>query len=149
MMPEKLVTIATFSKAIDAHLSKTRLESEGIECLIADEYIVTMNWLYSNAVGGVKPQVKESDVERAIEILHREPIGVDSMRDGVEESDGPRCPRCNSPDVYYERFSRRLVFVSWLLLGFPLPFLKRRWKCRECGYRWRETRRAVSNSRTR
>ena len=134
-MSEKLITIATFSQEIEAHLSKIRLESEGIECFIADEYIVTMNWLYSNAVGGVKLKVKESDVERTIEILRQEPVSTDSVGDRVSEDDNePRCPKCNSLDVYYEKFSRRLVFASWLLLGVPFPFLKRKWKCRKCGY---------------
>ena len=137
-MPKKLITIATFSHAVDAHLAKTRLESAGIECFIVDEYTVTMNWLYSNAIGGVKLQVKKSDYKKAIEILQQKPVKIDSAQDKVgKEEMGPHCPKCNSPDIYYERFSRRLVFISWLLLGFPLPFLKRKWKCSKCGYTWK------------
>ena len=133
-MPERLVTVAAFSQPIEAHLSKTRLESEGIECFITDEFIVTNNWLFSNAVGGVKLNVRESDAQRAFEVLQLEPIEIDTVEVGADE---PRCLECSSLKVSYERFSRRLVFASWLLLGFPLPFLKRKWICKECGYQWK------------
>jgi len=133
-MTEKLVKIAEFSQSMEAHFSKTRLESEGIECFINDEFTVNMNWLFSNAIGGVKLLVKESDVGRAVEILQQEPaIG------GVVEigSDEPHCPECNSSDVYYEKFSRRAIFASWLLLGIPFPFFKRKWVCRKCRHQWK------------
>ena len=137
-MSGKLITIATFSQAIEAHVSKTKLESEGIECFIADENIVNMNWFYSNAVGGVKLQVKEADVKRAIEILHQKPISVDFVTDEAEKEDeGLYCPKCNSSDVYYEKFSRRLVFTSWLILGIPFLFFKKKWICQKCGYEWK------------
>ncbi len=133
-MLDRLITVATFSRAMGAHLSKARLESEGIECFVADEFTVTMNWLYSNAIGGVKLNVKESDAQRAAEILRQEPISTDSTEIG---EDGPRCPKCDSPDVYYEGYSRRLVFASWLLSGVLFPFLKRKWRCRACGHEWK------------
>lgn len=66
---EKLIIIAQFSKGFDAHLAKSKLESEGIEGFLADEHIVQMNWLYSNLVGGVKLQVRESDLVKAKEAL--------------------------------------------------------------------------------
>jgi hypothetical protein len=107
-MQEKLITIATFSQVVEAHLSEGRPESEGIECFIADEHTITMNWLYSNTIGGIKLQVQQSDVERAIEILGEEPVSTDSMEDTVSEDDKPRCQKCNSPDVYYKKFSSLL-----------------------------------------
>lgn len=55
------VTLKVFQNSIDAHLLKTQLESEGIECFIFDEQMVTMNMLYSNAVGGIKLKIQEED----------------------------------------------------------------------------------------
>ncbi len=139
-MTEELVTIATFSTAVEADLARARLESEGIECFLADEHTVTVNWLYSQAVGGVKLQVREADAQRAVEILKgTSTLAEDAEGRETEETEGakPRCPRCDSPDVHYERFSRRLAFLSWLVLSFPLPFLKRKWKCENCGYEWK------------
>ena len=42
---------------------------EGITAFVADEHLVTMNWLYSNAVGGVRLRVLAEDVEPALPLL--------------------------------------------------------------------------------
>ena len=139
---EELITIANFSHPTEADPVVAWLESEGIECFVTNKHTITMNWLYSNAIGGVGVQVKAVDVERANEILQAistadavvdEPPPSDSEIN--QESDATseiRCPKCGSENVYYEKFSRRLVFASWALLSVPLPFFKKKWKCREC-----------------
>lgn len=139
---EELITIANFSHPTEADPVVAWLESEGIECFVTNEHTVTMNWLYSNAIGGVGVQVKAADVERANGILQAvlnpdavegESTPSDSEMD--QDSDGTseiRCPQCGSENVYYEKFSRRLVFASWVILTVPLPFFKKKWKCREC-----------------
>ncbi len=134
----RLVTIATFSHQTEAYIPKARLEAEGIWAFIADGGTVGANWLYSNAVGGVKLQVRDADVERAIEILGIEP--PETEWDDIEFAGGEQdaestCPRCHSDNIRYERFAMRPLFASWLFLGVPLPFLK--WKCGDCGYEWR------------
>lgn len=136
MNPEKLVTIGQFSKGVDAHLAKTRLESEGIECFIQDENLIGLNWLYSNAIGGVKLQVKAEDIEKAKTILSESP----SPQDAETKESEQHCPACHSSDVYYEKFARKPAFLSQLLLGFPLPFLKNKWKCGACGHTWKQNK---------
>jgi hypothetical protein len=136
-MSEKLVTVAAFSLAIEADLARTKLESEGIECFVADEHTVTMNWLYSHAIGGVKLKVWQSDLQRAKEILGRRSATEEGQGDHVAGTEELHCPRCGSADVHYERFSRRLAFASWILLSFPLPLLKKKWNCRTCGHQWK------------
>ncbi len=71
-LSQRLVTIATFSFPQEAYIFKTKLESQGIQSYIEDEYVVTMMWLYSLAVGGVKLKVRESDEALAIEIISQE-----------------------------------------------------------------------------
>jgi len=61
-------TVATFDMMPDAHIAQGRLRAEGIECVIADEHLVQTDWLYSIAVGGIKLQVNEQDLERARQI---------------------------------------------------------------------------------
>lgn len=131
----KLITIAKFSHPLDAHLAKTKLESEEIECFIADENIVQMNWLLSNAVGGVRLQVKENDAEAAKKILKE--LNVNEIQQDVEDKTALTCPKCNSTDVYYEKFARRNVFLSWLVTGIPLLFMSRTWCCNKCHYQWK------------
>jgi hypothetical protein len=69
-------TLASFSQPVEAHLLRLRLENEGITAYLRDEHLVTFDWLYSNAVGGVKVDVADEDYERALEVL--------------ESVDGPR-----------------------------------------------------------
>lgn len=59
----------TFTHPTELVILRIRLESEGIECLVLDELTAQVNPFYSNAIGGVKLQVKESDAPRAINIL--------------------------------------------------------------------------------
>ena len=66
---EDLIIIARFNNAIEAHLAQTKLESEDIDSYIADEHMVSLNPGYDIAFGGVKLQVKKSDVVRANDIL--------------------------------------------------------------------------------
>lgn len=68
-MTEKLVTICSYSTPHEANLVKSQLESAGIPVFIADEYTIGINWLYANALGGVKVQVPESLVSAAQELL--------------------------------------------------------------------------------
>ncbi|MBM3155861.1 MAG: DUF2007 domain-containing protein [Chloroflexi bacterium] len=71
-MSQKLVTIATFRFPQEAYIFKAKLESRDIQSFIEDEYIITMMWLYSTAVGGVKLKVRESDEAEALKIIGQE-----------------------------------------------------------------------------
>ena len=144
---EEMIIIATFSRPMEAHLTKSRLESEGIECFLDDELTVAANWLFSNAIGGVKLKVKESDAKKASEILRQEPIDIDLVEfdeDIEADEDRLQCPRCNSFDVYYEKYSRRTFFLFWMLLGIPFPFSKRKWVCKGCGHEWKARGEGIS-----
>ena len=136
-----LVTIATFSHPTEAYIPKTKLESEGIWAVVMDGDTVAANWLYSNAIGGVKLRVKAEDVEQALEILDREaePLEWDEEEFG-EPDEEEICPACGSLNTTYERYAMGWLFLSWLILQFPLPFLKRKWKCLDCGQTWKSGR---------
>lgn len=135
----RLVTIATFSHPLEAHVYRGRLEAAGIPAFVADENTVVANWLYSNVVGGAKLQVWEEDAASAKELIESGESGDEapSPDEMAESKPEPICPRCGSTDVYYQKYARRLVFASWFFLGFPLPFLTRRWKCERCGHAWK------------
>jgi len=68
-MTDNLITILTFTYPQELAIVRGRLESEGIECFVQDELTVQVNLLYSNAIGGIKLQVRESDAAKALEIL--------------------------------------------------------------------------------
>jgi tetratricopeptide (TPR) repeat protein len=147
---ERFITIAAFSHPTEAYIPKTKLEIEGIPSFLANEYIVNMYWLYSNAVGGVKLQVKAGDVEEALAIITPASLTSEEIEEDQEDAveDDSQCPNCHSTDITYEKYRMGWVFASWLLSGFsllfffgitggfPIPFLKRKWHCRDCGYEW-------------
>lgn len=68
-MSTRLITIAVFAVAFHAQLLKGRLEADGIECYIQDEHTVQVNPVLTNALGGIKLQVKEQDVPLAVSLL--------------------------------------------------------------------------------
>jgi len=63
-------TLASFNLPMDAHLLRARLEGSGITAYVRDENLITLDWLYSNAVGGVKVDVMDEDYEKALELLN-------------------------------------------------------------------------------
>ncbi len=134
-----LVTIATFSFPTRAYIAKSKLESEGIWSFVADVYTITANWLYSTALGGVKLQVRQEDAQRAVETLNdrsEEPVGQDEAQEQQDHAE--RCPVCGSGNVRYMKHATPLVFLSWLVLDFPLPFMRRRWQCCTCSHVWQK-----------
>ena len=66
---EHLTTVISFTLPHDAHFAKAKLQSEGVEVFIKDEMTAQVHNFYSNAIGGVKLQVRESDVAIAHQIL--------------------------------------------------------------------------------
>jgi hypothetical protein len=65
----KLVTIRQFRDVPEAYLAKGLLDSAGIESFLFDANIIWTQWLWSNALGGVKLRVREEDAEEALALL--------------------------------------------------------------------------------
>ena len=108
--------------------------------VLSGENFVATYWLLAGADRGIKLKVAEPDAPEAAKILEADERGeikktADSGPDDQEDSEV--CPKCQSTDIEYERFSRKVFFLSILLLKFPLPFPSVRHKCRSCGYSWR------------
>jgi hypothetical protein len=80
-----LVGLRRFRDVPEALLAKGRLEASGIECFLADENMVRMDWFISNLLGGVKLLVQPEDFCKASQILN-EPVGCDSNDDFESES---------------------------------------------------------------
>ena len=69
MSEPRFVTVATYGEVYQADLAKAVLEEEGITVVLHDRETVSMDWLISNSVGGIKVKVAEEDGERAVQIL--------------------------------------------------------------------------------
>ncbi|MBV1841252.1 putative signal transducing protein [Photobacterium ganghwense] len=144
--------VARFSFPHEAHLAKTNLEAAGIESTLADEHTVNMQWLYSDAIGGVRLLVEDSDANAALTILQAD--FSECLDDGANafEADasgvtaagvrasGQRvsderdsCPCCGSTQLVPYTKGKKPAFVVFMLLGFPLFFYQHGYQCKSCG----------------
>lgn len=64
-----LKTIFTSNLAVECHILRGRLESEGIDCFIFNENITGVHPFWAVAVGGVKIQVPAAQVDTAKRII--------------------------------------------------------------------------------
>ena len=126
-------TVATFREGYQAYLAKGKLEAEGISSVVVDEYLIGINWMYSQTIGGVKVQVAEADYERAEKILKEDySKDVDALdQEGPKES----CPKCGSPSISLRPYSRWWLIPS-LFFEAPIFFRRKKWRCTSCGAIW-------------
>jgi len=74
--PDDLVTLTRCNELIAAQLLCGRLGADGIEGFIPDENMANQTWHLGRAMGGIRVQVRQADLERAHQIL-AEPGAVD------------------------------------------------------------------------
>ena len=150
----QLQVLSRFGTIGEAESARTALDAAGIDAEIVDEEMVVVNWMISNAIGGVKLLVRDSDLAESKEILSTAALPLadenaggtvvdqralgappPNASDTVEE----RCPRCGLPELHRIRH-RRLIALSMfepvfaLVLPLVFSFLPKR-ECDACGYR--------------
>lgn len=146
---EPFVTVKTFTFAHEAHITQGRLEAEGIETFLKDELTVQVHPFASNAVGGVKLQVKAEDYDKTMEILGLQKTPEDDSHiEIIEDSaiaDKKRCSFCGSENVGKMTSGNWLTYFPFLVIGFFLPIYRRSYKCFDCERRWAIRKRPVIN----
>ena len=129
----ELITLKTFDNYIEAHLLKTKLESESIYCFLQDESIVATNPLYSYAVGGIKLQVKKEDYVLALKIYQEEIIDFPQTKLDLT------CKNCGGNSFYRNYKSVKslkgifAMIISFMFQTYPLYYKNVR-KCKACGF---------------
>lgn len=132
-----LVTIRQFRDLHEALLAQGTLQSAEIDCLIADDNMVRLDWFISNLLGGVKLRVRAEDVDAVREILEQEiPENFDAGEGGVYEQ--PHCPNCRSLDISFQEFNKGVGLVSAYVVGIPVQIGSNKWKCNSCNREWQE-----------
>jgi hypothetical protein len=132
----QLVTIRQFRDLPEALLAKGSLESAGIECFLADENLVRLDWFISNFIGGIKLNVRPADAENAQQLLD-EPILEGLYVQGVGLYEQPRCPKCQSLDVNFQELDRPIAYMS-AFLRVPMPVQRPAWRCHACDAEWND-----------
>ena len=133
---QELATIRQFRDLPEALLAKGCLESAGIECYLADENLVRLDWFISNFIGGIKLKVRAADVENARTILD-EPILEGLYVQGIGLYEQPRCPKCQSLDVNFQELDRPIAYMS-AFLRVPVPVQRPGWRCHSCNAEWED-----------
>jgi len=133
----ELVTIRRYRDLSEAIVARAVVESAGIFCFLKDENLVRLDWQVSNFIGGIRLQVAAPDVEAAGAILAQPIPNAFSIPDqpGFIQ---PRCPRCTSTDITWERHGRKAALASLYLFSLPLPRGSESWHCGSCDLRWIE-----------
>ncbi len=123
------IILQSFNNYIDAHLLMGRLESEGIECWLQDENTVTINPVWTNAVGGIKLMVKKEDAVLARQILWE----IETNRKQTSE-----CPKCKGHNIELVSTPRKpgnWLSVLWGFITFTFaPPVEQTNHCFDCGH---------------
>jgi len=145
-MQDTFVTVGTFTHETEAYLFRSRLEHEGIECFIADNNITTVHPFLSNAVGGIKVNIRSSDHEKAKVIISEieeqsnkhqsKKIKVGSTIYNAIEG---YCPNCDSEAIYVKNYDLIKLIISVIAAAclLPPPF-KKDVICRDCLHKWKK-----------
>lgn len=140
---ENWETILTFMYPNEAHMAQGFLESEGIESFLKDEMTVQVQNFYSNAIGGVKLQVRDGDVEKAKAILESGGYsGMEKLRI-IEKvvlekiTNTKECPFCHSENIGKNKNVDVLTIGVFLVLGAIFPIFKLSKTCFDCGKEWK------------
>ena len=131
-----MTTIRQFRDLPEALLAKGSLDSAGIECALADDNIVRLDWFWSNAMGGIKLQVNPEDAASADEILNQ-PIPENFDVEGTGNYEQPRCPKCHSLDISFQELDKPVAYVS-AYVGMPIPLRRPIWRCHACDAQWED-----------
>jgi len=133
---------ASFRDLPDAHIARGLLQDAGFFTEILDEYIVGINWLYSQANHGVKLIVKGDNQEEVRALLKTD--GKHFLANLPEMSQPPTaydiCPSCESENIGRPRWSKSLKALAllfvWPFLFVPIAAHFEPTRCNECGRRW-------------
>jgi DNA-directed RNA polymerase subunit RPC12/RpoP len=123
----EFVLLDSFSNYIEAHIIMGRLEEEGISCWLKDENTVTINPIWTNAVGGIKLMVAQLQFERASELLHQ-------FREHRKSQ--YTCPHCGSNDIELVSSPRKpsnwLGAFAGFIFGDYAMAVEKSWRCFQC-----------------
>ena len=139
-MEDKIIVHSTYYNPIEANIIRSRLEDSGIPCFLTDENVATINPLYNQAIGGVKLNVFERDVDRINTLLAEHEFGFEPEVPSTDE-DQVVCEVCGSENVSYgqatkKRFSWWVVILSFFFITYPFKANKC-FHCYNCGHEFK------------
>ncbi|MEP6673850.1 MAG: hypothetical protein ABJA78_01800 [Ferruginibacter sp.] len=123
-----LVTIRTFDNYFNANIVLTRLQDAGIECYLKDEFTVTIDPLLTNAIGGIKLVIKDTDINDVSKMLEE----MDTIY-----RDAAVCPDCGHKglDQISKPGTKNFVtaFFTWMFSSYAVA-PEKIYQCPKCGW---------------
>jgi hypothetical protein len=123
MNTQELVTIIRFNYPHEAAIARGLLENEGMEVFTKDELTVQVHNFYSNAVGGVKLQVWENDMERAVEILKESSFANQLIDVEMKQEAEPETDAESDPDIKKPKQKILPIVIIFLLVLLLICFM--------------------------
>ncbi|MCF8366384.1 MAG: DUF2007 domain-containing protein [Bacteroidales bacterium] len=134
MNQEQLIILKTFMYPSEAYALVSKLESEGIICFLDGENTILVHPFLSNAIGGVKLKIRESDLKAALALIEETER---NFAQTVNQSEKPIpekfskgfvkvetfCPDCDSINVFRKKMHPQQILLAILLLPLYLPLL--------------------------
>lgn len=102
------IPVWSYDNYVSAHIAMGRLEEEGFRCWLKDENTVTIDPILTNAVGGIKLMVAETQAKRAwelLKLLQREHAALIA------------CPKCGSHNIEAVSTPRKASNWASALIG--------------------------------
>lgn len=135
-----LTLFRKFDNFVEAHIVKSKLESQGIHCLLMDDNTFSA---WGGAVGKIQMLLPETEHKAAAEILISDEIALEEERAAVgfwEDEDDQLdpsnriCVFCGSKNTRRKEDEKDAPFLSWLLSKFSNQSLNSdEWHCFHCG----------------
>jgi hypothetical protein len=108
-------------------VASSLLEGAGIPSALQDANLVRLNWMYANAIHGIRLQVPITHANEARAVLASDPVTFEDMPS--EDA----CENCGAESCRLVHPGRRATFLTWLVIGFPVWYQRAVWKCNRCG----------------
>lgn len=113
--------------------------------MIKDELTAQVNNFYSNAIGGVKLQVRESDFENGLAILKKSGYINDENTEEVaieiipfdNTTNKKICPFCQSDNIGKRKEPNILTVIVYFILSVISPIFKKSYICFDCDKVWK------------
>ncbi|APX99117.1 putative signal transducing protein [Lacinutrix venerupis] len=130
-MSDTFKTIARFQYSTEAQIIKGRLEAEGVQVFLSDNFTIETDPLVSNAIGGIKMKVLSKDAMKAQHILNSiHKYSIDDNGNAIH------CPNCNSEKIdlfsTIKDFKSFFGFIFGVLFGTLPITAKHKYKCEIC-----------------
>ncbi|MGH8106042.1 MAG: putative signal transducing protein [Arenimonas sp.] len=125
------VIVDSFIDVIHADIVRGRLEAEGIPAILGNRHLVTAEWLYSQAMGGVQILVPIEQIDEARTVIAQIDSGGFAVAD-EELQQQESCKVCGTTLVRKTSGSWKFALFIAHFVWLPVPFRQNLFSCPKC-----------------